>query len=167
MSTRIGIWPLLVGALCVGCRQAPDTEGNVRKALEEARLTSVQVAVDDDAQIVHLKGIVPSMSERTRAAEIAGAAVGTSGQVLNEVVIAGLDDRTAGDLDGEIEKALDKMIDADAVLRERDVNFEVVNGMVAMTGEVRTADEKNHAGEVARAAPGVKDVANGLEIVPE
>ena len=31
-------------------------------------------------------------------------------------------------------------------------------------GEVRRADEKTRAGEIARAAPGVKDVANGLQI---
>lgn len=166
MSTRRHTRPVLVAALIVGCQQGPPTEDNVRQALEQANLPSVQVAVDTEANIVHLKGIVPSMADRTRAHEVAAAAVGTSGQVLNELVIAGLNDRTA-DLDGEIEDALDKMTDADAVLRERDVNFDVVNGQVAITGEVRTADEKERAGRIAKAAPGVKDVANGLAIVPE
>jgi osmotically-inducible protein OsmY len=167
MSKRAYAWPILVAALVVGCRKAPETEDNVRKALEQANIPSVEVAVDDQEHIVHLKGIVPSMAARTRAAEIAAAAVGTSGQVLNELMVAGLNDRTAGDLDEEIHDALDKMVDADAVLKERDVNFDVANGMVTIKGEVRTADEKNRAGEIAKAAPGVKDVANGLDIVPE
>jgi osmotically-inducible protein OsmY len=50
------------------------------------------------------------------------------------------------------------------VLRERDVNIQVANGMVAITGEVRTADEKNKVEQLVKAAPGVKDVANGLQI---
>jgi len=35
---------------------------------------------------------------------------------------------------------------------------------VAIKGEVRSADEKNRVGEMTKAAPGVKDVANGLKI---
>jgi osmotically-inducible protein OsmY len=157
---------IVVAALALGCRRAP-TEDNVRKALEQANIPSVEVAVDDQANIVHLKGIVPSMADRTRAAEVASAAVGTSGQVLNELKVAGITDRTADDLDGRIHDALDKMIDADAVLKERDVNVEVSNGMVAITGEVRTAEEKTRAAEIVKAAPGVRNVANGLEIKPE
>ena len=49
----------------------------------------------------------------------------------------------------------------------RDINFEVLNGMVTIKGEVRNADEKARVGDIARAAPGVKDIANGLEIHPE
>jgi osmotically-inducible protein OsmY len=56
------------------------------------------------------------------------------------------------------------MIDNDPVLKERDINFDVHNGMVAVKGEVRSADEKNRVGQMVAAAPGVKDVANGLEI---
>jgi osmotically-inducible protein OsmY len=157
----------VVVALAVGCRQAPATEDNVRKALEQANIPSVEVAVDDNENIVHLKGVVETMADRTRAQEVASAAVGTSGEVLNELLVAGLNDRNASDFDGRIQDALDRMLDADAVLKERDVNFEVHNGMVAIKGEVRTAEEKNRVGRIAKAAPGVKDVANGLEVKPE
>jgi osmotically-inducible protein OsmY len=36
--------------------------------------------------------------------------------------------------------------------------------MVTITGEVASADEKTRVEQLAKAAPGVKDVANGLEI---
>jgi osmotically-inducible protein OsmY len=59
------------------------------------------------------------------------------------------------------------MVDDDQVLSDRDINFEVTNGVVTIKGEVRTAAEKTKATEIARAAPGVKDLANALEIRPK
>ena len=90
--------------------------------------------------------------------------VTVAGRVLNELTVKGLNDTTADDLDGQIRSGLDKMIDNDATLKQRDVNFDVANGMVTIKGEVRTVDEKNRVGAMTKAAPGVKDVANGLEI---
>src|SRR6266550_3485337 len=135
---------------CVGagCHRGPDTKGNLRKALDQANMQQVDVKVDDDLGIVHLKGTVGSMAERSRAQEVADAVVGTTGHVLNELTVKGLNDATAGDFDRDIQKNVDKMIDNDPTLK----------------GEVRSADEKTRAGEIARAAPGVKDVANGLQI---
>jgi osmotically-inducible protein OsmY len=161
-SVFLGSLALVFGAMA--CDRAPHTEDNVRKALEQADIDAVQVDVDDEANIVHLQGTVGKMADRTRANEIATAVVGTSGRVLNELTVEGLTNRGAGDFDGQITDALDKMIDNDPILRERDVNIEVANGMVAITGEVRTAGEKNKVEQLVKAAPGVKDVANGLQI---
>jgi osmotically-inducible protein OsmY len=153
-------------AACVGagCRRGPDTEESLRKALDQANMTHVQVKIDDDEHIVHLKGVVGSMTERSRAEEVADAVVGTGGRVLNEITVKGLNDTTADDLDGDIRKNLDRMIDNDPTLKQRDINFEVTNSMVAIKGTVRTADEKNRVGDMTKAAPGVKDIANGLQI---
>jgi len=59
------------------------------------------------------------------------------------------------------------MVDNDPTLKQRDINFDVVNGMVTIKGGVRNADEKNRVGDMTKAAPGVKDVANGLQIEAE
>jgi osmotically-inducible protein OsmY len=158
-----------VAAACLGlaaCHRTPETEDTLRKALDQANMHQVEVKVDNNENIVHLKGVVGSMADRSRAGEVADAVVGTSGRVLNEVTIKGLNDTTADDLDGAIRKTLDEMIDSDPTLKQRDINFEVTNGMVAIKGEVRSADEKNRAGDMTKAAPGVKDVANGLHIEP-
>jgi osmotically-inducible protein OsmY len=151
----------------VACDRGPDTAENVRKALEQANMDTVEVEVDDEANIVHLQGTVGTLADRTRANEVATAVVGTSGRVLNELTVEGLPERRADDLDGRLTDALDAMLDKDAVLRERDVNIQVTNGMVALTGEVRTPDEKNRAERIVKAAPGVKDVVNGLQIRDE
>ena len=160
---------IVVAATCIGsgCHRGPDTKNNVRKALDQANMQQVDVKVDNDANIVHLQGTVGSMEERSRAQELADAVVGTTGRVLNEVTVKGVNDRSAGDLDRQIQKTLDTMIDDDPTLKQRDINFEVTNGMVAITGEVRGADEKNRVGDITKAAPGVKDVANGLQIHAE
>jgi len=156
----------LAAAACVsaGCHRGPDTEGDVRKALDQANMQEVTVKVDDPSNIVHLKGTVASMAVRSRAQEVADAVVGTSGRVLNELTVKGLNDTTADDLDGQIRRGLNKMIENDPTLKERKIDFEVANGVVTINGEVRTPDEKNRVGEMTKAAPGVKDVANGLQI---
>jgi osmotically-inducible protein OsmY len=157
---------LVTTAVCAtyGCQRGPDTKGDVRKALDQANMPAVEVKVDTDEHIVHLQGVVGSMAERSRAQEVADAVVGTSGRVLNELSVKGVNDTTAGDLDGDIRKNLDKMIDNDPTLKQRDINFDVVNGMVTVKGAVRTVDEKNRVGDMTKAAAGVKDVANGLQI---
>ena len=54
----------------------------------------------------------------------------------------------------------------DQVLRDRDIDFDVTNGVVTVKGEVRTVDEKTRVTELVRAAAGVKDMANALEVKP-
>jgi osmotically-inducible protein OsmY len=158
------VFYIAAAAAAVGCGRGPDTEGNVRKALDQANMQIVQVEVDDDANIVHLKGTVETMGDRTRAEEVASAAVGTTGRVLNELTVKGLNDETADDLDADIEETLDRTVNNDPVLRERDIEFRAANGMVTITGEVASVDEKSRVEQLTKGAPGVKDVANGLEI---
>jgi osmotically-inducible protein OsmY len=160
--TQIAVTVALLAAY--GCQRGPDTKGDVRKALDQANMQHVEIKVDNDEHIVHLQGVVGSMAERTRAQEVADAVVGTSGRVLNELSVKGVNEGTAGDLDGDIRKNLDKMIDNDPTLKERNIDFDVVNGMVTIKGDVRTVDEKNRVGDMTKAAAGVKDVANGLRI---
>lgn|SRR5215510_1228095 len=155
---------LLAGALVVACGRGTDTEANVRNALRQANIEHVEVDIDRESNVVHLKGTVGTMADRTRAEEIANAAVGTTGRVLNELTVEGLDVETAADLDDQIEDGLDRAVNNDPVLKERDINFDVNNGMVTIKGEVRSADEKRRVGEIVAAAPGVKDVANRLVI---
>ena len=157
---------VLAASVGAGCHRGPDTKGNVRKALDQANMQQVDVKVDDEASIVHLKGTVGSLADRSRAQEVADAVVGTSGRVLNELTVKGLNDTNAGERDRAIQDNLDHMMDNDPTLKQRDINFDVVNGMVTIKGEVRSADEKARAGEMTKVAPGVKDVANGLRIEP-
>ena len=156
-----------LAASLAACSRGPDPTENVNRALKEANLNEVTVNWDGGTRVAHLRGTVDRPTDRQRAEEVANAAVGTTGKVLNEVTIKGLNEKTAGNLDGDIKSQLKKMLDSDPVLRDRSITFEVNNGAVTVKGEVRTANEKGKLTELVRAAPGVKDMVNVVEIKPK
>jgi osmotically-inducible protein OsmY len=151
----------------VACNPGPNPTDEVNKALKQANLNEVSVDWDGGARVAHLRGRVDQPTDRQRAEEVAAAAVGTTGKVLNEVTIKGLTEKTAGALDDDIESTLKKMVDNDPVLRDRSVKFDVNNGAVTVKGDVQTADEKAKLTQLVHAAPGVKDFVNAVEIKPK
>jgi hyperosmotically inducible periplasmic protein len=157
---------LALGAGACSTNEVPDPSDRTEQALKDANIPDVNVDWDKEARVAHLKGSVDSSRERERAEEVAETAVGTSGKVLNELTIEEVNEKTADDMDGRIRGDLKDMIDRDQVLRDRDINFDVNNGVVTVKGEVRTTAEKTKVTEFVKAAPGVKDFANALEIKP-
>ena len=150
----------------VGCNRAPDTKKRVDDALKSANVEHVNTDYDRDAKVIHLKGEVDTAAEKARAEQVANQVVGTSGRVLNEMTVKGVDSKTADNLDGQIRDSLKESIDNDPVLKERDINFDVNNGAVEIKGSVASAAEKTRVGELVRGVTGVKDVANALDVKP-
>jgi hyperosmotically inducible protein len=164
---RTALCAAAAGAFLIGaCSGTSDTEANVRKALDEADIQAVEVHVDGDANVVHLSGTVETLAERTRAEEIASATIGTTGRVVNELTVEALD-APLDDPDARLTHSLDDRIDNDAVLRERDVNIAVSDGNVTVSGEVRSAAEKDRVTRILERAPGVVGVSNQLQIHTE
>src|SRR5512140_3082815 len=95
------------------CNRGPNPTDEVTRSLKQANLNEVSVDWDGGARVAHLKGTVDKPTDRQRAEEIATAAVGTGGKVLNEVTIKGLNEKSAGNLDGNIKDQLEKMVDRD------------------------------------------------------
>jgi osmotically-inducible protein OsmY len=160
------MWVATLGAACGGA----DTAENVRKALQQANMPGVGVAMDNTAQTVHLRGSVGTQFDRTRAEEVASAVVGTSGRVLNELTVEGLEEASPGPVlgpDEDLKGTLDELVDEDAVLKQRDVNFQVADGVVTVTGEVRSAGERDRVTSIVQLAPEVKRVDNKLSIQPQ
>jgi osmotically-inducible protein OsmY len=148
------------------CERPGDrTENRVSQALRDAEIENVDVDYDDQHNIVRLSGTVATAGERNRAEEIATDAVGTGGQVLNEIAVEGMeDDRWLDDRDSEIRDQLDRMVEEHPTLQERDIDFEVNNGAVKITGNVNSAEEKEEVERMVRSVDGVTDVANALEV---
>jgi len=167
--SRVATGLVLTTALAAAsaCASAPNPTDNLTKALRAEHLNEVTVDWDRGARIAHLKGTVDRSADRQRAEEVANAAIGQDGRVLNEITIKGLNEKTAGNLDGQIKDQLKDMAKSDPILRDRDLSFEVNNGVVTVKGDVQTADEKTKVTELVRAAPGVKDMANAVEIKPK
>jgi osmotically-inducible protein OsmY len=145
----------------------PDPSDRAKQALTDANIKDVKVDWDKEARVAHLKGTVDSTRERDRAEQVTETAVGTSGKVLNEVTVENVNDKTADDMDGQIRSELKDMMNRDQVLRDRDIDFDVNNGVVTVKGDVRTTAEKTKVTDMVKAAPGVKDFANALEIKPK
>ena len=156
---------LLVAApLSYGCNRGPDVKDEVQQSLKQANIDDVNVDYDRNEKVVHLKGSVDSAADRQRAEEVATQAVGTSGTVLNELTIEDVNETTADNMDGQIRDRLSEAVDRDTTLKDRNIDFDVNNGVVTAKGTVRSEAEKNRVGEIVKNAPGVKDFANGLEI---
>jgi osmotically-inducible protein OsmY len=157
----------LVLLAAAACNSGPNPTDNISKALKASNFNEVSVTWDRSAHIAHLKGTVDRSTDRARAEEVATAAAGSDGKVLNEITIKGLNEKTAGNLDGDIKDQLRQMVKGDPILRDRNLSFDVNNGVVTVKGDVQTADEKTKVTDLVRAAPGVKDMANAVEIKPK
>ena len=156
---------LLVAApLSYGCNRGPDVKGEVQQSLKQANIDDVNVDYDKNEKVVHLKGSVDSAAEKQRAEEVATQAVGTSGTVLNELTVEDVNETTADNMDGQIRDRLSEAVDRDTSLKDRNIDFDVNNGVVTVKGTVRSQAEKNRVDEIVKNAAGVKDFANGLEI---
>ena len=155
---------LLTLPLMGACNNGADPKDRVERDLKSANIADVNVDYDRDTKIVHLTGAVDNSADKARAEEIAHKAVGTTGTVANELTVKGADEKTADDMDGAIRKELDAKVDNDRNLESRDINFDVNNGVVTIKGQVHSDAEKQRVEELAKSAPGVKEVANGLEI---
>ena len=159
---------LIVGSFWVAamaCSRPADTEGSLRKALDDAEIRNVEVAVDDREALVHLSGTVETLADRTRAEEVANAVVGTSGRVVNDLTIEDFEDTAPATPDEQLTARIDSLIDADRTLRERDVNILVRDGVVTIAGEVRTQGERARAARLVEKVPGVTTVTNELHVV--
>ena len=86
----------LAAAMAIGCGDDAATEKNLRQALAQANIEDVDVDVEDSGRVVHLTGTVGTMADRTRAEEVASAVVGTTGTVVSDVSVAGVDVSTRG-----------------------------------------------------------------------
>lgn len=162
-TCAVGVAVVSIG-WAAACSSAPDPSDRVETALKNAAITDVDASYDKTGRVVHLKGTVDSRELRARAEQIAERAVGTSGKVLNEVTVKGVDEKTADDNDGRIKDQLKGLIAADQLLSQRDISFSVNNGAVEVSGSVATPAEKTKVTDVARSVAGVRDVANGLEV---
>jgi osmotically-inducible protein OsmY len=158
----LGVAMFLSTALSA-CNAGPNPEDEVEKALDQANIEDVNVDWDGDAKLLHLKGAVDSNDERTQAESVATQAVGTTGQVVNELTVEGKPADLADDFDGAIRERLNNLAN-DKAFDGRNINFDVNNGVVTIKGEVASQAEKTRIGEMAQKTEGVKEVVNALEI---
>ena len=156
---------VLIATAACGPR-TPDYEKTADTALSSAALDKVNADYDKDAKTIHLKGTVDTENDRQRAADVVQKAVGNGAQVANEVTVANKDEKIADDFDGALETRLNELVDNEVDLKGENIDFDANNGVITITGSVKSAAERDKVGDIARSQPGVKDVVNSLEVKP-
>jgi hyperosmotically inducible periplasmic protein len=160
---------LLVGGL-LGCSssptQSPDVTDSVRRSLDQAGYKDVSVSQDRDKGVVTLSGTVASESDKAQAESLVKAAAG--GQVVaNTIAVRPPGDESAAKaVDSDLDKAIEKNLDAALVKRKLDkgVHYDVKNGVVTLKGYVGTQNRRAAIEQVASSVPNVRQVVNEMEV---
>jgi hyperosmotically inducible protein len=158
---------LAVGTM-VGCKElsskSPDVSDNIRKSLDQAGLNEVTVSQDRDKGVVTLGGTVASESDKARAESLAKSLAGTQ-VVADQIAVGTGKDVSAvnSDLDQGIEKNLDAALIQNKLHDE--VKYTVKNGVITLSGEVKSEYNRTGAEQVATGVPNVKQVVNGIQVV--
>jgi hyperosmotically inducible protein len=158
-------------ALTIACNthQAPDVTENVRHALDQAGLKSVNVSQDREKNVVTLSGNVASDDDKSRAESIAKSNAGDA-VVADEIgVRPNGEEGTAKKVDSELDSGIDKNLEAMLVQHKMDheVRYDVNQGVVTLKGNVPSRTERVSAENLAKQVPNVKQVVNELEVKHE
>src|ERR1700686_2659867 len=160
---------LLVGGL-LGCSntptKSPDVTDSVRRSLDQAGYKDVSVSQDRDKGVVTLAGTAASESDKAQAESLTKAAAG--GQVVaNTVAVRPPGDESAAKaVDADLDKAIEKNLDAALVKRKMDkgVHYDVKNGVVTLKGDAGTQARRSAIEQVANSVPNDKEVVNEMEV---
>src|ERR1700676_4436818 len=160
---------LLVGGL-LGCSntptKSPDVTDSVRRSLDQSGYKDVSVSQDRDKGVVTLSGTVASESDKAQAESLAKAAA--AGQVVaNTIAVRPPGDESAAKaVDSDLDKAIEKNLDAVLVKRKMDkgVHYSVKNGVVTLKGDAGTQNRRAAIEQIANSVPNVKQVVNEMEV---
>jgi len=163
---------LLFGFL-VGCSQqqraaAPNPD-NMKQAFQQAGLDKVDVKTDHNQRVIRLDGNVNTQAEKEEAEEIAkNAAPGYT--IANEILVKpeGAAGNRAEDVASNMDDAIKSNLQAEMAKRpwtkDHDVNFDVKNGVVTLTGDVNSQQQRSQLTAMAKSVPGVKQVINEMKV---
>jgi len=155
----------LGSAACNRNRNHPDVESQIEKSLDAAGLRDVNADQDREKGVITLKGEVPSEADKQRADQIAKAE--SQGQVVaNEIAVRvpGAEDRMA-DTQSALDDGIEENFKAQIIQNKLDgVDYDSKEGVLTLTGKVKTADERQRAEKLAAAVPNVKQVVNEIEV---
>lgn len=166
-SSWVVVTLIAAAPLVTACNKAdePDYEARVQDSLKTAKIDDVNADWKKDEKQLVLSGAVENAADKARAEELAQQVVGTSGRVVNEVKVEGVDTEAKDD---QIEKELDRAFKEDDEWdRDKlDLTFDSRAGVVTITGDAPSQATKDRVTARVKQVAGVKEVVNNLEIKP-
>lgn len=170
-KTIVGVLLSLVLVWSIGCSQnkanPPDVKDHVSKALEGAGYNDISVDVNNDKELVTLKGDVKSQGDKDRVEAVAKEAA--SGYVVsNEVGIRpeGVESK-ASSIDANVDTAIEKDFKAVLLANRLDsqhIRYTAKNGVLTLKGKVENMDTREKAEKLAASVPNVQQVVNELDV---
>jgi hyperosmotically inducible periplasmic protein len=157
---------LTIGCL-IGCSssKSPDVEGPLRQSLSQAGLSDVTVSQDRDKGVITLGGHVGDDSAKAQAETIARSNAG--GQVVaNEISVTPAGNESdARAVNSDLDDGIKKNLDAALIQKHLEsVKYDVKNGVVTLSGDVRSEARRSSAAAIASGVPNVQQVVNELQV---
>jgi hyperosmotically inducible protein len=161
---------LALGCIGTGCStnpaKSPDVTDRVRRDLDQANYKDVSVSQDRDKGVVTLTGHVASDADKGQAEGIAKA--DSAGQVVADeiAVTPPNDDNKTGKVNSDLDSGIEKNLDA-ALIQSRldkDVKYDVKNGVVTLKGNVGSQSSRGRAEAVATKVPNVRQVVDEIDV---
>jgi hyperosmotically inducible periplasmic protein len=146
--------------------KSPDVTDSIRQSLDQAGLKDVSVSQDRDKGVVTLTGTTPTDSDKAQAESIAKSLAST--QVVSDQIAVRPpgDENTAKKVDSDLDRGIEKNIDAMLVRNKLDnaVKYDVKNGVVTLTGKVNSPSLRMRVEKLATGVPNVKQVVNEVQV---
>jgi hyperosmotically inducible periplasmic protein len=160
---------LLVTLSTLACTKSHDNsyKESVQRALEQSELKGVSVAEDKDKNTITLTGKLHSEDAKQQAGQLAQAAAGTR-IVANEISVQpmGLESE-AKEINSNLDDAVEKNFKAALIahgLDKQSIDYKAKNGLLRLTGNVKTTQQRQQAEQIAQAVPNVAQVLNQIEV---
>lgn len=134
-----------------------------RALLADPQAARLGVDVDVVDAVVYLNGEVDSEQQRMQAGKVAANTVGVK-EVVNELQVEGAVPDDEDHTDIGIRSTVGSLLLTDPEVRRFQIDVDVVNGVVLLTGVVEDERAKAAAERVAAGVDGVREVQNNLQV---
>jgi hyperosmotically inducible protein len=166
----------LVGLLTLCLAGACSSTQTVGEEIDDAWITSkvtakltadpevnpFEIDVDTTDGVVRLSGMVETETQRAEAAELARATEGVV-RVINDIALG--DSTLEENIDDSwISTKVKAKLTADPEVRKRDIDVDVLEGVVTLSGSVLSEQEREHAEALAADTTGVIRVVSRLQV---
>jgi hyperosmotically inducible protein len=175
-SLMCAIVVILLTAACAKSDVGITTAVKSKLAADDT-VKAYKIDVDTKEGVVTLTGEVPSQAAKETAVQIARATDGVSSVVDNLTIAMAEADRGIGDAtaatagrvadvasDAMLTSSIKTKLLADPDVAALKIDVDSSNGVVTLTGNVKTAAERDEALRIARETEGVKSVVDRLKI---
>jgi len=170
IRSTLGAAVILGTAMLAGCgtspTKSPDVSSQIRQNLDQAGLKDVKVDDDRDKGVVTLSGTVANQADKAQAESIAKSIAGAQ-IVADQIGVRPIgEEGTAKKVDAAHDEAIENNLKAALIKNnlKRNVNYEVKNGVVTLTGTVNSQARRNRIEQLAAGVPNVQQVINELQV---